>query len=46
LAFDFGKALHSGGHLSVLRRTKIGGYSVDKGISPEVFELSIGSNEA
>ena len=46
LAFDFGKALHSGGHLSVLRRTKIGGYSVVKGISPEVFELSIGSNEA
>ena len=46
LAFDFGKALHSGGHLSVLRRTKIGDYSVVKGISPEVFELSIGSNEA
>jgi tRNA pseudouridine55 synthase len=46
LAFDFGKALHSGGHLSVLRRTKIGDYSVFKGISPEVFELSIGSNEA
>jgi tRNA pseudouridine55 synthase len=46
LAFDFGKALHSGGHLSVLRRTKIGDFSVANGISPEAFELSIGSNEA
>jgi tRNA pseudouridine55 synthase len=28
LAFDFGKALHSGGHLTALRRTKIGDYAV------------------
>ena len=28
LAFDFGKALQSGAHLSVLRRTKIGDYAV------------------
>jgi len=28
LAFDFGKALQSGGYLSVLRRTKIGDYDV------------------
>ncbi|WP_299259693.1 tRNA pseudouridine(55) synthase TruB [uncultured Aquimarina sp.] len=38
LAHDFGKALQSGGHLSVLRRTKIGEFSVDDAISPEVFE--------
>ena len=41
LAFDFGKALQSGGYLSVLRRTKIGKYSVDNGISPEAFEKMI-----
>jgi tRNA pseudouridine55 synthase len=38
LAFDFGMALNSGGYLSALRRTKIGDYSVENGISPEVFE--------
>jgi tRNA pseudouridine55 synthase len=41
LAFDFGKALQSGGYLSVLRRTKIGEYSVENGISPEAFEKII-----
>jgi len=30
LAYDFGKALHSGAYLSELRRTKIGDFSVDK----------------
>ena len=38
LAFDFGKALQSGGYLSALRRTKIGDYSVNDGVSPEAFE--------
>ena len=38
LAFDFGKALQSGGYLSALRRTKIGDYSVNDGVSPEGFE--------
>ena len=38
LAYDFGKALNSGGHLSALRRTKIGDFSVDDAIDPEVFE--------
>ena len=38
LAFDFGKALNSGAYLSVLRRTKIGDFSVENGISPEDFE--------
>ena len=40
LAFDFGKALQSGGYLSALRRTKIGNYSVVDGVSPEGFEKS------
>ena len=38
LAYDFGKALNSGGHLSALRRTKIGDFSVDNAIDPEAFE--------
>ena len=29
LAYDFGKALNSGGYLTELRRTKIGEFSVD-----------------
>lgn len=33
LAFDFGKALNSGGHLSALRRTKIGNFYVDDAVS-------------
>jgi tRNA pseudouridine55 synthase len=46
LAFDFGKALHSGGYLSALRRTKIGEYSVENGVTPEVFEQRILSDES
>lgn len=38
LANDFGKALQSGGHLSSLRRTKIGDYNVNKALDPLVFE--------
>ena len=37
IAYDFGLALNSGGHLTALRRTKIGNYSVENGISPEAF---------
>ena len=37
LAYDFGLALNSGGHLSALRRTKIGEYSVDNAESIEGF---------
>lgn len=37
LAFDFGKAMESGSHLTVLRRTKIGVYNVEKAVSPEEF---------
>jgi tRNA pseudouridine55 synthase len=41
LAYDFGLALQSGGHLSALRRTKIGDYSVENAILPDDFEQSI-----
>lgn len=44
LAFDFGKAVNSGAYLSVLRRTKIGDYSVDNGVSPEDYEKSLSNN--
>ena len=37
IAFDYGKALNSGGHLSTLRRTKIGNFSVDNALSVEGF---------
>jgi tRNA pseudouridine55 synthase len=37
LAHDFGKALGSGAHLSVLRRTKIGDFDVKNAISPMEF---------
>ena len=37
LAFDFGKALSSGAHLSALRRTKIGNFSVENAQSIEGF---------
>ena len=37
LAHDFGKALNSGAHLSALRRTRIGNFKVDNGLTPEDF---------
>ena len=37
LVHDFGKALNSGAHLSALRRTKIGDFSVDHAISVDAF---------
>ena len=41
LAFDFGKALNSGAHLSKLRRTRIGNYSVEDAVSLELFEENL-----
>ena len=41
LAYDFGKAINSGSHLIVLRRTKIGNYKVDKAIEITLFEQSL-----
>jgi tRNA pseudouridine55 synthase len=37
LAYDFGKALQSGAHLSALRRTKIGTFSVANAMSIDAF---------
>ncbi len=37
LAYDFGKALNSGGYLSDLRRTKIGDFSVHNAMGPLEF---------
>ena len=38
LAFDFGKAMNSGSHLTALRRTKIGDYDVKDAVDAVVFE--------
>jgi tRNA pseudouridine55 synthase len=38
LAYDFGKALQSGSHLTALRRTKIGDYNVDNAVDVTIFE--------
>ncbi|WP_343589259.1 tRNA pseudouridine(55) synthase TruB [Flavobacterium sp.] len=40
LAYDFGKAMNSGSHLTVLRRTKIGDYDVKYAIDITLFEES------
>lgn len=45
LAYDFGIALKSGAHLTALRRTKIGDYSVEEAITPQAFENLFTSNE-
>lgn len=44
LAYDFGKALNSGSHLTVLRRTKIGDYNVKNAIDITLFEDNLKSN--
>lgn len=41
LAFDFGKAMNSGSHLTTLRRTKIGDYNVLNAISVIDYEASL-----
>jgi tRNA pseudouridine55 synthase len=46
LAFDFGKAVQSGAHLIVLRRTKIGDYDVKKAMDVTMFGDSIVRNES
>lgn len=40
LAHDYGQALHSGGHLTALRRTKIGDFYVENAVTPQEFETS------
>ena len=44
LAHDFGKALQSGAHLTVLRRTKIGDFNVSNAVTPEVFRENLNEN--
>lgn len=44
LAHDFGKVLDNGAHLSALRRTKIGDFSVVNAVSIEEFEQTLMSN--
>lgn len=44
LAYDFGKAMNSGSHLTVLRRTKIGNYDVKDAIDVTLFEQSLAIN--
>ena len=41
LANDFGEALQSGAHLTALRRTKIGAFSVEDAITPDAFEEGV-----
>ena len=41
LAFDFGKALNSGAHLTALRRTKIGDYHVENAVDLIQFEENL-----
>ncbi|MCI4441970.1 MAG: tRNA pseudouridine(55) synthase TruB [Lentimicrobium sp.] len=41
LAYDFGRAMNSGSHLTVLRRTKIGDYVVNDAMDVTLFEQSL-----
>ena len=45
LAYDFGKALDSGGYLSALRRTRIGTYNVEDAITPDQFQFLLHGDE-
>lgn len=44
LAYDFGKAMNSGSHLTVLQRTKIGDYNVEDAINVNDFEATLIQN--
>jgi tRNA pseudouridine55 synthase len=46
MAFDFGKALESGAHLTALRRTKIGDYAVENAMDVTLFEASVAPDPA
>src|SRR5690606_29931878 len=43
LANDFGKVLNNGAHLSALRRTRIGEFSVENAMGIEAFEATLPS---
>ncbi|MGB0788434.1 MAG: tRNA pseudouridine(55) synthase TruB [Marinirhabdus sp.] len=42
IAHDFGKALNNGAHLSALRRTKIGDFTVENALTINQFETALG----
>lgn len=44
IAHDFGKTLQSGAHLTALRRTKIGDYDVENGVTPAGFEAQLAAD--
>jgi tRNA pseudouridine55 synthase len=46
LAFDFGKALQSGGYLSRLVRTQIGEHRIENSVTPHQFEAVRDSKKA
>ena len=46
LAYDFGKALNSGAHLSALRRTKIGDHNVNDALNIDEFARLLPDNES
>lgn len=46
LAYDLGLSLKSGAHLSVLRRTKIGVYNVNKALDPVIFAENLLGDDA
>jgi tRNA pseudouridine55 synthase len=41
LAYDFGKAINSGAHLTMLRRTKIGDFDAKEAMDVTLFEQSL-----
>ena len=43
LAHDLGKAVNAGGHLSSLRRTRIGAFKVEDALGIEEFEAGLPS---
>ena len=45
LARDIGQALGSGGHLTALRRTRVGDYRVEESLNPEAFQSWLDSAE-
>jgi tRNA pseudouridine55 synthase len=44
IAYDFGKAMNSGSHLTSLRRTKIGEYNVTNALDIKLFEDTVVGN--
>ncbi len=41
LARDFGQRMNSGAHLTALRRTRIGNFSIENAVTPEAFKAGV-----